>query len=328
MVPGRVSFLIVGSPRSGTTLVQRLACELPGVVVPFETHFFTKGIAGVTETGGFPLGARALREALDRYAELPALEGADLDVPAIVDRLGGQARDALELFDAVVATAAGPHEVLGEKTPGHVDWVDRLCALRPELRVIGVVRDPRAVIVSRREVPWGGSSAEAQATRWLDAQRRLDAIASTRAERSLILRYEDVVTEPRSARTAIADLIGVEAIDAEPSSPPPSLGLAWEHWKDRGGEDITDQRIEHWRDELRAAEAARITRICAPMLERFGYVAHDGFAARVVARVGRRGTSRRRVAERRIRRQRHFIASVDLGPRADDTGATAAPDRP
>jgi len=33
-------FLIVGSARSGTTLVQRLACELPGVAMPPETHFF------------------------------------------------------------------------------------------------------------------------------------------------------------------------------------------------------------------------------------------------------------------------------------------------
>jgi len=34
-------FAIVGSPRSGTTLVQRLCCELEGVVVPYETHFFS-----------------------------------------------------------------------------------------------------------------------------------------------------------------------------------------------------------------------------------------------------------------------------------------------
>ena len=40
MTAADVSFLMVGTPRSGTTLLQRLACELPGVGMPPETHFF------------------------------------------------------------------------------------------------------------------------------------------------------------------------------------------------------------------------------------------------------------------------------------------------
>lgn len=39
------AFLIVGTPRSGTTLVQRLASELPGVAIPPETHFFSLFVA-------------------------------------------------------------------------------------------------------------------------------------------------------------------------------------------------------------------------------------------------------------------------------------------
>ena len=39
--PAELSFLVVGTARSGTTLVQRLCCELPRVWVPGETHFWS-----------------------------------------------------------------------------------------------------------------------------------------------------------------------------------------------------------------------------------------------------------------------------------------------
>ncbi len=169
MPRGQVSFLIVGSPRSGTTLVQRLARELPGVAVPFETHFFTKGVPVFVEHGGFPVSQPALGAALSQYLQLPTLDGAELNVSDIVAQLGTEPVDALRVFDAVTAIAAGPHHILGEKTPGHLHWATRLLALRPSLRVIGVVRDPRAVLASRRGVPWSGSSLDAQAIRWVDA---------------------------------------------------------------------------------------------------------------------------------------------------------------
>ena len=38
--PGSLRFVIIGTARSGTTLVQRLCAELPGVWVPPETHFW------------------------------------------------------------------------------------------------------------------------------------------------------------------------------------------------------------------------------------------------------------------------------------------------
>ena len=322
MPPGRVSFVIVGAPRSGTTLVQRLATELPGVAVPFETHFFTKGVAVLAECGAFPISGSTLTGALTRYASLPALAGAGLDVDAVVERLGGRATGALAVFDAVVAVAAGPHTTLGEKTPGHVSWLSRLCDLRPDLLVVGVVRDPRAVVASRRAVAWGGSSVDALATRWLDSQRHLAASAAARPERTLVLRYEDVVQEPDRARQSIADLLGITpGAPAAPDRPVP-LGLAWEHWKDGAAGPITDARMEQWRDELNADELARIGAVCAPMLDRFGYAAAATTRATSwFTRGSRRARRDRRRAEEAIRREADAIARSDLGVGAERTGS-------
>ena len=40
--PAELGFLLTGLSRSGTTLVQRLVCELPEVWVPQETHFWAR----------------------------------------------------------------------------------------------------------------------------------------------------------------------------------------------------------------------------------------------------------------------------------------------
>jgi hypothetical protein len=322
MAPGRVSFVIVGSPRSGTTLVQRLATELPGVAVPFETHFFTKGIVVLAEAGAFPLSGAALTDALTRYAALPALRDADLDVAAVVERLGGTAAGALAVFDAVVAVAAGPHTTLGEKTPGHVSWLARLRDLRPDLLVVGVVRDPRAVVASRRAVAWGGSSVYVLATRWLDAQRHLAEHAAACPDRTIVLRYEDVVSDPDRARRSIADLVGAVPDAERPVAPAARFGLPWEDWKQRASEPITDDRTEQWREELSGDQVARIGAICAPMLDRFGYsAARTTRATPWFGRRAARARRDRRRAEEAIRREREVIAHADLGAPEAHAGA-------
>ena len=71
----RVRFLVVGSPRSGTTLVQRLACEIPGVRMPAETHFFSQFATGLLARRSFPLTGEALVDEIGRFASLDSSRG-------------------------------------------------------------------------------------------------------------------------------------------------------------------------------------------------------------------------------------------------------------
>ena len=64
----RVGFLVVGSPRSGTTLLQRLSCEIEGVRMPPETHFFSDFVWGLVHRAKFPLPMPDLRKEIERFA--------------------------------------------------------------------------------------------------------------------------------------------------------------------------------------------------------------------------------------------------------------------
>jgi hypothetical protein len=315
MTPARVAFLVVGTPRSGTTLVQRLACELPGVAVPFETHFFTKGLPVLEAEGGFPLEGDALARGLAAYAALPHLEGTGLDPDAVAARVGGRAESPLALFDAVVAQLAGPAAVLGEKTPGHLHWAGRLAAARPDLRIVAVVRDPRAVAASHRAVPWGADPVEVTAARWVDDQRALADLQAALGPRLLLLRYEDVVEDPSAARTRLAELLGVDATGGGNEAPAAPVHLPWETWKAGASEEVTTERQDAWTDVLTAVEGDRVMARCAPEAARYGYAgAPTGVRRlRALATSTRRNRRRARAVAPRRAKLRARVANADLG---------------
>jgi hypothetical protein len=317
MARGSVSTLVVGAPRSGTTLVQRLVSELPGVAVPFETHFFTKGLFLILEGGAFPLDAEALASGLESYCALPALEGSGLSAPAILEQLDPPARSALGIFDAVVTTACKQAQWYAEKTPAHLFWASRLLEMRQELRVVGVARDPRAVVVSRLEVPWGQARVDVQAYRWLEAQQEMARLVDVFPDRVRVVRYEDAVRDPDATRAGLATFMRVDVAQVIAGSEQgrSTLGLEWETWKRGADAPITGDRTERWRDVLDRDQLELIGAICAPMLARFGYGDAATSESALTGRFGAVRETRRRLLalEKETVRRREEIAATDLG---------------
>lgn len=271
---GPPAFMIVGTPRSGTTLVQRLACEIRGVQVPPETHFFTQYVPGLVQRRTFPLEAAALADELDGYAALETSRDLSLDRDAVIAELGGRCDSPTALFGAIVRALAPGAAVLGEKTPDHLRWWRALAGSMPDLRLVAVIRDPRAVVASNRKTPWGRHPHGFLAEAW-----RLDAheVEGLRDElppaRRLVLRYEDVVAAPDETRRAIAELLDIPYAAAEPldADPVGALYQEREWWKEKVREPVTARWVEEWRSDLSDAEARDIELICREEMERFGY---------------------------------------------------------
>jgi len=268
--PRPPDFLIGGTPRSGTTYVQRLATSLVGVAVPPETHFFVDFGPGLLGRSVFPLAGGDLRTELERYAALPTSQGLDLDVEAVVATLAGQAADVFTLFAAVVhALADGA--LVGEKTPDHLLWWPALASAFPELRFVAVVRDPRAVVASNLEVAWGMSSIGLLAERWASDQRRLRrAVERIGADRVLVVRFEDAVGRPDEATERLAAFLGAPPRGgADPDTG--RLYHEWESWKSRVANPADVDRIDAWRTTLGRADIDLVAAVCRAGMERHGY---------------------------------------------------------
>jgi hypothetical protein len=266
---GPPQFLIVGTPRSGTTLVQRLASELDGVSVPPETHFFRLFAPGLVRRRRFPLTGQALVDELWRFSGLDDLRGVDLDPELTAASLGGSAATVTELFGAIVRTLAGDAELYGEKTPSHLRWWRELSSANPRLKIVAVVRDPRAVVASYLEA-WGERPHSVIAERWAIDHRSLAAAREALGPRVLVLRYEDVVSAPDVTRAALSSFLGrprgTQA--AEHETP---LHLPWETWKARSAGPVTATRIDGWRETLPTKTVREISAIAADEMRAFGY---------------------------------------------------------
>jgi hypothetical protein len=309
--PGGPDFLIVGSARSGTTLVQRLACELPGVAMPPETHFFDVFVPGLLRRGAPPLHGRRLAAEIEEWLGMEQVRGMDLDVDAVLRELGGHCDSMMQLFDALVRHLVTRAERYGEKTPKHLLWWRPLTEARSSMKVIAVVRDPRSVVASNLAAPWAAGISDwdwgsdlhvAMAERWRVEQEQVLLMTQVLGSRCIVLRYEDVVAAPATARSAIAGLIDVDdtAVPTERSSPP-SIVLPWETWKADALAEVHANRVNAWKADLGGRRSRVVSAICAHAMDRFRYrrTPRERLGDVVVATTLSPITQRRRRAYRR-----------------------------
>ena len=278
MTPGRVRFLIVGTARSGTTLLQRLCCELPDVWVPSETHFWPLA-AEANERFDFPLHARNRIEMVSWMIDELRTHLTPVQASAVVDAIGRRDQRAglWVVFESLVAAMSPPVTMLGEKTPGHVAHWELLTSAIHNLKIIGLVRDPHAVLRSQRKVGWGEHDAWAIAERWVAHQRSLeDAARLLGPQRALVIRYEDLVTAPEEHQRSIAEFLGVPA---EPIPLEASLVRDYplfperETWKSNALEAVTTSQTGGWGDELSPHDLAIIDHVTGPTMMPHGYEA-------------------------------------------------------
>lgn len=134
--------LVVGAPRSGTTLVQRALLADPRCCGGQESHFFASF-------------GQALRD-FDRKRDMERPHG----LACYWTRAGIVARLRALWMDAMggVVRAAPDAERLVEKTPDHALWLDVIAEVLPDARVVHVVRDSREVcasLLAAAEASWG-----------------------------------------------------------------------------------------------------------------------------------------------------------------------------
>ena len=184
-------FFVVGSARSGTTLVRMMLNAHADIAVPPESRFIVELWRGEeqVETDGF------LRE-LEAHDRWPAWE---TPIDAVRAQLPDVARvpfaTAIEASYRAYAQERGK-TCWGDKTPRYVESIPLLARLFPEGKFIHQVRDGRNVALSYADVPFGPKNVGKAAKLW--ARRVVAGIRDGRPlgpARYKELRYEDLVAD-------------------------------------------------------------------------------------------------------------------------------------
>lgn len=269
-------FFIVGTGRSGTTLMRAMLSAHSRVSVTPETNFVS------TWARLYPwLDLRRddhLTWFWRRYAASRPFRHMDLDGNAILEKVRRDPdRRSYRGVFATLLEAWGAREGverIGEKTPPHHAHAQQLFDWFPDATIVWMVRDPRASIASYLKTPWARWSVAVHAEEWASSAVRA---SSWPAERVEIVRYEDLVADPEPVLRRVVRLIGE---DFEPAMLEHHRADAvttqnYDGWVkghiEKVRKPVNTSSIDRWRGELAPDQVGLIEAVAGDAMRLHGY---------------------------------------------------------
>ncbi len=284
--------LVCGFPKSGTTLVAALLDGHPDLLCfPEETWALKVAsrfphadwLDHILASEGVRRLGQGVADGPDGPRDFTGFDFARFESEAARRWAAsdGSPRSLMESVVGAFGCALGRGGVVRwvEKSPEHELQLARHAADWPDLRVVHVVRDPRAVLCSFRRKRARHEQriyVDGLAARWRAGIAAVVAHEERNPGAVTIVRYEDVVREHRATLTRILDALGC-AWDAAVETPT-LLGRPW-----RGNsmyaaqiEGISAASVERWQGEIDADERAVIEACLHDELAALGYCDDDG----------------------------------------------------
>jgi hypothetical protein len=192
--PSSAPFFIVGSARSGTTLLRLMLNAHPEVAVPSESRFVVEFWEGRDEVD--------VDRFLKKLAAYHLFAHWQVPIDAVRTEIGDVAScrysDAVAAAYRAFARAHGKSR-WGDKTPRYVEHIPFLAGLFPGARFVHMMRDGRNVALSYANVPFGPKTVARAARLW--ARRVEVGIRDGRAlpqGHYLELTYERLIADSES----------------------------------------------------------------------------------------------------------------------------------
>jgi len=200
--------IIVGAPRSGTTLLRLMLDAHPELAIPPETGFFS---LDMNREGSPEVDRSEFFETIVRFpADAPGW--ADFHIPkeqfrARLNTIEPFTRSAgYRAFYQLYAERFGKRR-WGDKAPLHSFFMDRIEAVLPEAHFIHVLRDGRDVCLSLRPMWFSpGWDVEIQARHWCDFVSAARSHGAAR-QHYLEIKYEELVTQAEAVLRRICAFV-------------------------------------------------------------------------------------------------------------------------
>jgi hypothetical protein len=190
--------IIVGSPRSGTTLLRFMLDAHSELAIPPETGFLT--LSETLTAKGDKLREKFFHNVVN-YSE-PSLSWPDFEIPnepfwtALTKITPFNISEGYRTFYRLYADRCGKPR-WGDKTPIYCRYIESIRRVLPEARFIHIIRDGRDAALSLRRMWFSpGWEIETQASYWRDcilAARR----AGVGRDDYLEIRFEELILNTR-----------------------------------------------------------------------------------------------------------------------------------
>ncbi len=280
--------VVVGVPRSGTTMLRLMLDAHSQVAVPPETYFLTNLVkarrAGELQT---------VDQLFALVTSTPVWDDFRVSKDAYFERIQRldpfSNSDGIRTFYRMYAERFGKPR-WGDKTPRYSRIMVSIEGFLPEARFIHVIRDGRDVALSLRRTWFApGHDVPTLAQYWKGQIEYARAVAQ-RCTHYLEIRYEDLVHRTRDVLEDICRFIELpfeDGMQLYHQSAEHRLDDLNPHYNPDGSVKVTREsrllihhlsaqppdrtRIDRWRQELSLEEQRAFDRVAGDLLEQLGY---------------------------------------------------------
>lgn len=278
---------VVGCPRSGTTLLQRMLDAHSDLTVTNDTHFITRVAKRELRQSADPRLDENLVERVLSYHRFHRM-GLDRDDAMRAAHGAASYADFVSRLYDLRARQVGK-TLSGEKTPDYCRKMPLLHRLFPHAKFLHIIRDGRDVTLSTLDWASAGKGpgrwdlwdrdAVGTCALWWRWQVGNGSYDGARLGPSVYreVRYEDLVGQPETELATICDFLGLPFDERMPrfhegktrDAPGRSAKSAWLG---------PVAGLRDWREQMSAADAAVFDAIAGELLDNTGY-GRESYAA-------------------------------------------------
>jgi Sulfotransferase family len=204
---------IVGTPRSGTTLLRLIVDSHPDISITPESSFLFR----VTPLWDKVLSRGGRRDSISRLLGMLRL------IPQVKDWMPascspdeilahcGQEITLAAVLDSIYHLYAieKGKTIWGDKTPKNLYSIDAIFALYPNAKVVIVVRDCRDVALSLRKADFSKASYISSAIRWQNDTDLAITAMGRHADHVKLVKYEDLLSAPEETLKILLGFCGL-----------------------------------------------------------------------------------------------------------------------
>ena len=252
---------IVGMPRAATSWLGRCFNEHPQTAVFGESSFWGRRYLAPGPGGTYD-GTRlqrALREleagsmlGYGRQAGLGSLKNVNIaSFPGLLEEAFEDVSEPLSpaavylRVTGSIARAEGKRWAI-EKTPHHLNWIDRIVAALPQAKLVVMVRDPYGLMLSYKHQGEGRPHRRNPhryhpfgcALVWRRYMQAAEAAVGRYPEHTLLVRFDELKSDPQTVLDNVQRFWGLDPVDLASRVPPWNTSFPSGRRPDLGGEDL------------------------------------------------------------------------------------------
>lgn len=272
-------FFIVGTSRSGSTLLQSMLNSHSEMVIPPETHFFhsyaylDRQFRKSTQSAHFK--DKLIDFWYDQKTRIKDLGLDKAEVSSLAENL--ELKSPLDLFTAQLTLYRKQRgkKMPGEKTPRHILRAKEILNAYPKAKIIAMFRDPRAAAYSEIKAGFGSPSVTVTTRRWRKyAEMHKQLQEELSSKQYMMLRYSDLIADVPGVLQTICDFLGVnfeQSMLEYYNRKEKGFAEGEKSWKKGTLKPIQKNKNEEWKSALKEWQIVLVEDKAGKYLKELGY---------------------------------------------------------